>query len=61
MVFRAGIHGINLNENSEGKPKEEAATGLPVFQSPEEYKQMPKEEKEALTKQMMGKHKLKFG
>ena len=42
----------------EGKVKTKA---VPEFQSPEEYKNMSKEEREELTRQMMGKHKLKFG
>ena len=65
MVFEAGLQGVNLNEVSgkkqekqEGKVKTKAT---PEFQSPEEYEKLSKEEKEELTRQMMGKHKLKFG
>ena len=63
MVFQAGIHGVDLKEGSEGKTEKKEETGhqMPAFQSPEEYEQLPKEERDALTKKMMGTHKLKFG
>jgi hypothetical protein len=61
MVFEAGLQGVNLKEVSEkdeGKPK---ASGVFEFKSPEEYERMSEEERQELTKKMMGTHKLKFG
>lgn len=31
-----------------------------MFQAPEDYEKLPKEEREKLTNKMMGKHKLQF-
>ena len=62
MVFEASLQGVNLNEATGKKPEGKVKTkAVPEFQSPEEYKNMSKEEREELTRQMMGKHKLKFG
>ena len=62
MVFEAGLQGVNLNEVSGKKPEGKVKTkATPEFQSPEEYAKLSKEERQELTRQMMGKHKLKFG
>ena len=58
MVFEAGCHGINLNEVS-GKKTVETSSVF-EFKSPEEYDKMSEEEKQELTRKMMGKHKSKL-
>ena len=60
MVFEAGCHGIDLNEVSGKKGKTKTSTAF-EFKSPEEYESMSKEDRQELTKKMMGTHKLKFG
>ena len=62
MVFEASLQGVDLNEAVGEKEKgKQKLSAVPEFKSPEEYQNMTKEEREELTRQMMGRHKLKFG
>ena len=63
MVFEAACHGVDLKKGAgkqEGRREVETSSVF-EFKSPEEYEKMPKEEREKLTRQMMGEHKIKFG
>lgn len=60
LRFQAAIHGAKLKE----APQEASKTGdgvVPLFGDPEDYDSMPQEEREELTKKMMGKHKVWAG
>ena len=59
MTFQAGLRGIDLNK--EMKKKEETEDEVFAFKSPEDYEDMPMEERVKLTQQMLGNHKLRFG
>lgn len=52
--FQAAIHGIDLSESSEEKIKTEVKQGV-VFGDPKDYKDMPQEERQELTKKLMAK------
>jgi hypothetical protein len=58
--FQAAIHGAELKE----KPQEGSKSGsetVPLFGDPKDYDSMSQEEREKLTKKMMGKHKVWAG
>lgn len=66
MRFQANIHGIDLDKETgvvETEGNQEAATikKKPMdgfkFGDPDSYKDMPQEEREKLTQQMMARHK----
>jgi hypothetical protein len=61
MVFEAGVHGINLNEEGKKGKSQESSSEVFEFKSPEEYENMSMEDRKKLTEKMMGQHKLKFG
>ena len=61
LKFDAQIHGVKIEEpvvpvSDEEKPRK--SKGGFVFGDPEAYKDMPAKEREALTSQMMNKHKI---
>ena len=54
MRFEAAIHGMDLDKDAKGKPKE--SISFMKFGDPEEYKKLSKKEREELTQKMMAKH-----
>lgn len=60
--FQAGLHGIDLDkevsESESSKPKtkvrKEGKENRMLFRDPSEYENMPPEERERLTQEMMG-------
>ena len=60
MTFEAGLRGIDLKKEMKKSEPEGEEKGF-TFKSPEEYEKMSKDERDKLTQQMMGKHKLRFG
>lgn len=64
LRFQAAIHGAKLTGVSQKAPQEVPKTGdevVPLFGDPKDYDSMPQEEREELTKKMMGKHKVWAG
>ena len=65
MKFEASIHGIDLEkelkEQGVEMPKEDGSKAVEaapfLFGDPEDYKDMPMDEREALTQKMKGQHK----
>jgi len=67
MKFDASIQGVDLEKELEKQgvdmPRKEegdrkqAPSNTFLFGDPEDYEKMPMDDREALTKQMMGKHK----
>jgi len=62
--FYAKLHGFDLDKATAQKTTETsraseqpANQSLPIFGDPESYKHMSKEERDDLTKKMMGQHK----
>lgn len=56
--FQAAMHGVDLEEGvMKSGGKKEAPKNEFVFGSPEDYAHLTKEEREELTKKMMGQHK----
>jgi len=64
--FQAAVHGIDLDkelkksnrETTEEKlEKQQKQQDLPIFGDPDAYDNYSEEEKERITKEMMGKHK----
>ena len=62
MEFQAIIHGAEMKKdntllNDVAKPKQKQKDFM-KFGDPEDYKKMPKEEREALTQKMKATHKI---
>lgn len=57
MRFQAALHGIDLDKETGEKQVKKKATDGFKFGDPDSYKDMSQEEREALTQQMMAKHK----
>ena len=60
MVFMAAIHGIDLNDNKSDGKKQSRPKGQKIllFDAPENYEKMSKEERENKTKAMMAQMKM---
>jgi len=61
MEFQAIIHGAKIEKNdtqlSDSASSPQKQQSLMKFGDPEDYKNMPMEERESLTEKMMGVHK----
>ena len=58
MRFEAAIHGVDLDKETKKEPKQGASSpDFFKFGDPDEYKKMPKKEREAITQKMMAQHK----
>lgn len=68
--FLAAIHGVDLDKDQSQSEKQsptgeqardlskvEEKQGLPIFRDPDEYDHMSQEERDAITKDMLKKHK----
>ena len=56
--IQASLHGVQFKHKlSDSQGVAEADPKVPMFQDPEEYKTMSKEDREKETKRMMGLHK----
>ena len=59
LKFEAQIHGAKIEEKAAPAPKQtKKPKGGFVFGDPETYKDMPKVEREQITKQMMNRHRI---
>lgn len=58
--FQAAIHGAKLKGSSQAGASSEGGA-VPMFGDPKEYESMSQEDREELTKKMMGKHKIWAG
>jgi len=67
-IFLAGLQGIDLKKEIDKKTSKKSndraitaktsnANALPVFGAPEDYEHLSDEERQELTRKMMGKHK----
>lgn len=57
MEFQAKIHGIEVKGSSDHAPRVSEDPAVPMFRDPKEYENLSQQEKENMTKQMIGKHK----
>ena len=62
LRFQAAIHGAKLKETGRAFSSEDNLNAtVPMFGDPKEYESLSQEEREEMTKKMMGKHKLWAG
>ena len=58
LRFQAGIHGIKLNDHVPAQTKEDRPKTSFMFGDPDDYREMSREERQALTDKMMNQHQI---
>ena len=61
LRFQAAIHGAEMKETGQSSTKDNLKKAVPMFGDPKEYESLSQEEREEMTKKMMGKHKVWAG
>ena len=61
LRFQAAIHGAKLKETGQVSAKDNLEKAVPMFGDPKDYELLSQEEREEMTKKMMGKHKIWAG
>lgn len=62
LRFQAAIHGAKLKETGRViSSKDNLDKAVPMFGDPKDYESLSQEEREEMTKKMMGKHKIWAG